>query len=111
MVPEACDPATNFPTDSYLIGTRLDARRAIFSQSADALVSRDKADEPPGYKIPEKIVPVENLFAAYLGTQDLQQNTTPDTKPRIDRDTLLDSINRCRQPARPSAAREKSSAA
>lgn len=97
MLAEDGDPETNFPTDGYLIGTRLDASRAILRQSADALIARAKADSLPGYKTPEKIKPVEDLLTAYLGTKDEQQETTKDKElSRIDRDTLLNTINRRR---------------
>jgi hypothetical protein len=97
MLAEDGDPETNFPTDGYLIGTRLDASRAILRQSADALIARAHADSLPGYKTPDKIKPVEDLLAAYLGTKDKQQETTKDKElSRIDRDTLLNSINRRR---------------
>lgn len=97
MLAEDGDPETNFPTDGYLIGTRLDASRAILRQSADTLIARAKADSLPGYKTPDKITPVEALLTAYLGTEDDQQETTRDKElSRIDRDTLLNSINRRR---------------
>ena len=97
MLAEDGDPATNFLTDGYLIGTRLDASRAILLQSADALITRTKADSLPGFKTPDKILVVENLLKAYRGTTDDQQDATKDKElSRIDRDTLLNSINRRR---------------
>ena len=97
MLAEDGDPATHFATDGYLIGTRLDANRAILLQSADALIARAKADSLPGFKTPEKIAAVENLLTAYSDTKDDQQDATRDKElSRIDRDTLLNSINRRR---------------
>ena len=97
MLAEDGDPATNFATDGYLIGTRLDASRAILLQSADALITRTKADSLPGFKTPEKIAAAETLLTAYGETKDDQQDATKDKElSRIDRDTLLNSINRRR---------------
>jgi hypothetical protein len=97
MLAEDGDPTTNFPTDGYLIGTRLDASRAILRQCSDALIARAKADALPGFKTAGKIAAVEALLKTYTSTQDVQQDTTKDKElSRIDRDTLLNSINRRR---------------
>jgi len=97
MLAEDGDPTTNFATDAYLIGTRMDASRAILRQCADTLITRAKEDSLPGYKTPELITPVEQLLTAYLGTKDDQADTTVDKElSRIDRDTLLNTINRRR---------------
>lgn len=97
MLAEDGDPSTHFPTDGYLIGTRLDASRATLLQSADALITRAKSDSLPGFKTPEKIAAVAALLTTYTATEDDQQSTTRDKElSRIDRDTLLNTINRRR---------------
>jgi small-conductance mechanosensitive channel len=97
MDAEDGDITTNFTTDGYLIGSRLDASRAILRQCADSLIARAQADSLPGFKTPEKIAAVKSLLKAYASTKDHQQDTTEDKElSRIDRDTLLHSINRRR---------------
>jgi hypothetical protein len=76
MLDEDGDPATNFPTDGYLIGTRLDASRPVLLQSGDTLILRAKADSLPGFKTAEKITVVEDLLAAYRGKTGDQQEWT-----------------------------------
>jgi hypothetical protein len=94
MLDEDGDPATNFPTDGYLIGTRLDANRAILLQSGDTLVLRAKADSLPGFKTAEKITVVEDLLAAYRGKSGDQQETLKEKEiARLDRDELLHILN------------------
>lgn len=94
MLDEDGDPATNFPTDGYLIGTRLNASRAVLLQSADSLILRAKADSLPGFKTAEKITAVENLLAAYRGKAGDQQETAKEKEiARLDRDELLHILN------------------
>ncbi len=94
MLDEDGDPATNFPTDGYLIGTRLNASRAVLLQSGDTLIARAKADSLPGFKTPEKITAVETLLAAYRGNSgDQQQSTKEKELARLDRDELLHVLN------------------
>ncbi|MEO7100062.1 MAG: hypothetical protein ABI162_11915 [Luteolibacter sp.] len=94
MLAEDGDPATNFPTDGYLIGTRLDASRAILIQSADSLIARAEADSLPGFKTPDKIAVIEELLAAYTGSKDGQQGANRDKElGRLSRDELIGRIN------------------
>jgi hypothetical protein len=88
------DPATHFPTDGYLIGSRLNGSRAHLLQSAATLITRAKADDLPGFKTPEKIAAVEALLTAYSATEDGQAVSSRDKElARLDRDGLLHNIN------------------
>lgn len=94
MLDEDGDPATNFPADGYLIGTRLNASRAVLLQSGDSLVARAKADSLPGFKTPGKITAVETLLATYRGHSGDQQESIKDKElARLDRDQLLHILN------------------
>lgn len=94
MLAEDGDPATNFPLDGYLIGTRLNANRATLTQSATALIARASADSLPGFKTPDKTAAVQALLTAYSATESGQQETTRDKElTRIDRDSLIHLIN------------------
>ena len=94
MLAEDGDPATNFPTDGYLIGTRLDASRATLLQSADTLIARAEADSLPGFKTPDKIEAIEKLLAAYATSEDGQKDTSRDKElARLGRDELISRIN------------------
>ncbi len=94
MLDEDGDPATNFPTDGYLIGTRLNASRAVLLQSGDTLVLRAKADSLPGFKTPEKIAVVETLLATYRThsgeKQEIQKNKE---LAHLTRDELIHVLN------------------
>ena len=80
--------------DGYLIGTRLDASRAILLQSGDTLILRAKADSLPGFKTAEKIKVVEDLLAASRGKSGDQQETLKDKEiARLARDKLLHVLN------------------
>jgi hypothetical protein len=94
MLDEDGDPETNFATDGYLIGTRLNANRPALLQNAETLIVRIKADSLPGFKTPAKITAVETLLAAYRGKTGEQQETTKDKElARLDRDELLHVLN------------------
>ena len=94
MRAEDGDPTTNFPTDGYLIGSRLNGSRAILLQSADTLIARATADSLPGYKTPAKIAAVSALLADYRGKSGEQQETTRDKEiARLDRDDLIHVLN------------------
>ncbi|MGL4400260.1 MAG: hypothetical protein ACRCXD_10360, partial [Luteolibacter sp.] len=94
MLDEDGDPATNFPTDGYLIGTRLNASRAVLLQSADTLILRAKADSLPGFKTAAKIKVVEDLLAEYRGKSGDQQEVLKEKEiARLDRDELLHILN------------------
>ncbi|MEO5917911.1 MAG: hypothetical protein ABIS50_27000 [Luteolibacter sp.] len=94
MLAEDGDPATNFPTDGYLIGSRLNGSRAILLQSAETLIARATDDNLPGFKTPEKIDAVSTLLTAYRGKSSDQQETTRDKEiARLDRDDLIHVLN------------------
>ena len=88
------DPETNFPTDGYLIGTRLNSSRAILLQSADSLITRAKADNLPGYKKPEQIATLDALLAQYRDDKSAQQESTRTKElARLTRDDLMSTLN------------------
>ncbi len=94
MLAEDGDPSTNFPTDGYLIGTRLNGSRASLLQNAATLITRIGADSLPGFKTPEKIAAVELLLAKYRGKESDKAETTRDKEiTRLDRDDLVHVLN------------------
>jgi hypothetical protein len=94
MLAEDGDPETNFPTDGYLIGNRLNGSRASLLQNAETLITRIKADSLPGFKTPEKIGAVELLLANYRGKEADKTEITRDKEiSRLDRDDLLHVLN------------------
>jgi hypothetical protein len=94
MLAEDGDPETNFPTDGYLIGVRLNGSRANLLQNAATLILRIKADNLPGFKTPEKIAAVETLLANYKGKESDQTTATRDKEiTRLDRDDLIHILN------------------
>jgi hypothetical protein len=94
MLAEDGDPATNFSTEGYLIGTRLNGSRAALLQNAATLITRIKADSLPGFKTPEKIAAVETLLATYKGKENDQAEITRDKElTRLDRDDLVHVLN------------------
>jgi hypothetical protein len=94
MLAEDGDPSTNFPTDGYLIGTRLNGSRASLLQNAATLITRITADSLPGFKTPAKIAAVETLLANYKGKEADQADTLRDKElTRLDRDDLIHVLN------------------
>lgn len=94
MLAEDGDPTTNFPTDGYLIGVRMNASRAVLLQSADTLIARIKADDLPGFNTPKKITDVEDLLASYKGDKSAQTDAIKEKElARLDRDDLLHVLN------------------
>jgi hypothetical protein len=88
------DPATNFPTDGYLMHTRINQNRAVLLQSAETLIARATEDSLPGYKTPEAIQTVKNLLDAYRQDKAGQQESTRTKElARLDRDSLIDQLN------------------
>ena len=88
------DSDTNFPTDGYLIGTRLNGSRANFLQSAETLIARAKADSLPGYKRPEQIGILEGLLEKYRDDTSVQQESTRTKElARLTRDDLMSTLN------------------
>ncbi len=94
MLAEDGDPATNFSTDGYLIGTRLNPNRAILLQNADTLQAKAAADSLPGYKTPEALAQIAADIAAYKTATASQSEKDEDAeKDRIQRDALVKKIN------------------
>lgn len=88
------DPATNFPTDGYLMHTRINQSRPVLLQSAEALIARATEDSLPGYKTPEAIQAVKDLLAAYRrDAADQQETTRTKELARLDRDELIELLN------------------
>jgi hypothetical protein len=94
MLAEDGDPATDFPTDGYLIGSRLNGSRAALLQSAETLIARAKTDSLPGFKTPEKTAALDALLAAYRAAEGDQQDTSRTKEiSRLTRDELLHTLN------------------
>ncbi len=94
MLAEDGDPATNFSTAGYLIGSRLNGSRAGILQSAETLILRATDDNLPGFKTPEKIDAVSTLLTAYRGKSSDQKETTRDKEiARLNRDDLIHVLN------------------
>ena len=94
MLAEDDDATTNFSTDGYLIGTRLNANRAILLQNADTLKNKAAADSLPGYKTPEALAKIATDIAAYKTATATQSERDQDAaEDRIERDALVKKIN------------------
>ena len=88
------DPATNFSTAGYLIGSRLNGSRANLLQNAATLITRITEDSLPGYKTPAAIKAVEDLLTAFREDKAAQQETTRTKETaRLDRDELIELLN------------------
>jgi hypothetical protein len=93
MLAEDDDDSTNFPTDGYLIGQRLNANRAALLQNASALIAKATADNLPGYN-PAELKKVSDLLTAYQSAEGEQQSAEGDRyADRIQRDALIKKIN------------------
>ena len=94
MLAEDGDPSTNFPTDGYLIGTRLNGSRASLLQNAATLITRIQEDALPGYKTPEKSPPSSSCSPTTAARTSEQTDTTRDKEiTRLDRDELIHVLN------------------
>ncbi len=94
MLEEDDDPTTNFSTEGYLIGLRLNPNRPALLQNADALIKKAKADSLPGYKTADSTKKVEDALAAYKATEASQSDTEADSATdRLERDKLIRKIN------------------
>ncbi|MBC8128529.1 MAG: hypothetical protein H8M99_15420 [Gloeobacteraceae cyanobacterium ES-bin-144] len=94
MFAEDGDPDTQFPTDGYLLGTRLNGSRANLLQNAETLILRLKSDSLPGFNSPEKITAIEQLLANYRGKEVTQTETDRSRElTRLDRDELIHILN------------------
>lgn len=94
MLAEDDDATTNFPTDGYLIGTRLNANRATLLQNADTLKNKAGADSLPGYKTPEALAKIGADIVAYkTATASQSERDQEAEQDRIERDALVRKIN------------------
>lgn len=93
MLAEDDDPTTNFSTDGYLIGQRLNPNRATLMQNAATLLAKAKADGLPGYGT-SGIAGVEAALAAYQQAEQGQQSADEaGGMDRAARDALMRKIN------------------
>jgi hypothetical protein len=93
MLDEDDDPATNFSTDGYLIGERLNAKRSVLLQNADTLIAKANADNLPGYDA-AGIKVVTDALQAYKDAGGDQQSADEDRGTDITlRDALIKKIN------------------
>lgn len=107
MEQEDENPATNFQTDGYLIGQRLNPNRALLLQNADTLKGKAGTDQLPGFKPPEAIATIAAAIKAYKdATADKAEQEQDAAQDRIERDTLVRKINSrrmaihaCRRPS------------
>ena len=93
MAEEDDDPTTNFSTDGYFIGKRLNPNRATLLQNADALLAHARNDALPGIDAAE-ITAIENAIAAYRGAkEDEAGKEEAAERERVERDALIKRIN------------------
>ena len=94
MLAEDDDDATNFPTDGYLIGARLNPNRPLLLQNAEALRAKATADALPGYKTPEALARIATDIQAYKdATASQSERDEAAEQDRIQRDALVKKIN------------------
>ena len=94
MLAEDGDPATNFSTNGYLIGERLNPNHTGLVQNANALIAKARADSLPGYRTPEAIAAVEAALTLYKNEDSAQATAEEErAKDRIARDALITRIN------------------
>jgi hypothetical protein len=97
MLDEDDDPTTNFTTEGYLIGQRLNKNRALLLQNAAAILLRAQTDALPGYGTPECVKTVGDAIEAYKEATAGQAEAGRESEAdRIQRDALIRKINaRC----------------
>lgn len=94
MLAEDDDDSTDFPTDGYLIGQRLNANRALLLQNAATLKGKAESDSLPGYKTPASLLAIANAIATYkAATADQAEVDREAGEDRIARDKLIKKIN------------------
>lgn len=94
MLAEDDDATTNFPTDGYLIGARLNPNRALLLQNAETLRTKATADALPGYKTPEALAQIATDIQAYKdATASQSERDEAAEQDRIQRDALVKKIN------------------
>lgn len=93
MLAEDDDPATNFPTDGYLIASRLNPNRAALLQNAATLLTKAAQDQLPGYDA-TALATVRAALTAYQAAEAGQQSTDEaGAADRTARDGLIKNIN------------------
>lgn len=94
MEQEDDDPDTNFKAEGYLIGRRLNPKRATLLQNADTLLGKVRTDHLPGYKTPQSITDIEKVIADYKAATATQKEKDEESEQdRIARDALIKKIN------------------
>ena len=94
MQEEDDNPATNFATDGYLIGQRLNPNRGGLLQNAATLQGNAATDALPGFKTPESLKTIADAIAAYKAATATQQEAEEEAgQDRIARDKLIKKIN------------------
>jgi hypothetical protein len=93
MLDEDDDPATNFSTDGYLIGQRLNPNRATLLQNADTLIAKANADDLPGHDTAGIKVVTDALQAYKHATAGQQTDEEDRGADIIARDALIKKIN------------------
>ena len=94
MLAEDDDDSTNFSTDGYLIGQRLNANRALLLQNATALQGKAGSDALPGFGTPASLTAIADAIAAYkTATADQAEADREAGEDRIARDKLIRKIN------------------
>jgi isocitrate lyase len=93
MLAEDDDPATNFSTEGYLIGQRLNKNRATLLQNAEALIAKAGTDDLPGYDAAE-IALVQTALQEYRDDKSSQQKAGELSEQELQtRDGLIRKIN------------------
>ena len=88
------NPATDFATDRYLIGQRLNPNRATLLQNAAALSGKATTDALPGYKTPKSLAAIGKAIGDYQSATATQAERELDAEnDRIARDNLVCKIN------------------
>ncbi len=94
MLAEDDDPATNFSTEGYLIGQRLNPNRATFLQNAATLQGQAGTDDLPGFKTPASLAAIAQAVKDYKEATATQQESDEQAgQDRIARDKLVKKIN------------------
>lgn len=94
MLAEDDDDTTNFSTDGYLIGKRLNANRALLLQNAAALKGKAQTDALPGFGTAASIQVITDAIADYKdATADQAEADREAGEDRIARDKLVRKIN------------------
>jgi hypothetical protein len=94
MEAEDDDPATNFTTDGYLIGPRLNPNRPKLLQNAATLRGKAESDSLPGYRTPAALQAIDDAIKAYKNATATQAEREKDAEEdKNERDALTRTIN------------------